>query len=103
MLFARSSRLLLGGLLLLLAGFLAAPTILAEDTKPNPAVKAVAREGNKGWMARHEKFVERGKKGDVDVVFLGDSITHGWENNGKKVWAKVFEPMKAVNFGISSD
>jgi lysophospholipase L1-like esterase len=37
------------------------------------------------------------------VAFLGDSITQGWEGNGKKVWAEVFAPLKAANFGIGGD
>jgi lysophospholipase L1-like esterase len=74
-----------------------------KDDKDNPAAKAIAREGNKGWMARHNSFVQRAKKGDVDVVFLGDSITHGWEHNGKKVWESAFDPLKGVNFGIGGD
>ncbi|HEV3144175.1 MAG TPA: GDSL-type esterase/lipase family protein [Gemmataceae bacterium] len=68
--------------------------------KKNPAT--IPAE-HKGTEARHLSFVERAKKGDVDVVFLGDSITHGWEGAGKKVWAANFEKLKAVNFGIGGD
>lgn len=73
---------------------------LGQDA-PNPATKAVPRD--KGWMTTHERFVERAKKGDVDVLFLGDSITAGWANNGKAAWKETFEPMKAANFGIGGD
>jgi enoyl-CoA hydratase/carnithine racemase/lysophospholipase L1-like esterase len=73
-----------------------------EPKKPaHGAVTPMARKG--GWMKRHESFVARAKKGDVDVVFLGDSITHDWEGRGKDVWKKTFAPLKAVNFGISGD
>src|SRR5207248_1459545 len=41
--------------------------------------------------------------GDVDVLFLGDSITQGWEGNGREVWKENFEPLKAANFGIGGD
>jgi lysophospholipase L1-like esterase len=76
----------------------------AEEKKPaHSAVRPASRADNKGWMKRHEGFVARAKKGDVDVVFLGDSITHGWEGGGKAVWKKTFEPLKAVNFGIGGD
>jgi lysophospholipase L1-like esterase len=61
----------------------------------------MARKG--GWVKRHESFVARARNGDVDVVFLGDSITHDWEGRGLAVWKKSFEPLKAVNFGISGD
>jgi lysophospholipase L1-like esterase len=87
---------------LLLAGCLAVPA-LARDEKPNPAAKPTARDRVKFWMDRHEKFVARAKKGPVDVAFLGDSITQGWEGSGKKVWADTFEPLRAANFGIGGD
>ncbi|MFN4257893.1 MAG: GDSL-type esterase/lipase family protein, partial [Gemmataceae bacterium] len=55
------------------------------------------------WMARHESFLKRAAEGHVDVLFVGDSITQGWEGSGKAVWAKHFEPLKAANFGIGGD
>ncbi|QDU19940.1 platelet-activating factor acetylhydrolase IB subunit [Urbifossiella limnaea] len=69
---------------------------------PNPATKAVSKP-DKGWQGRHESFVKRAAKGDVDVLFLGDSITQGWEGGGKAAWKETFEPMKAANFGIGGD
>jgi lysophospholipase L1-like esterase len=74
----------------------------AEDAPANPAAKAIEKK-DKGWVARHEKFLARTKKGGVDVVFLGDSITQGWEGAGKKVWADTFAPLKAGNYGIGGD
>ena len=68
----------------------------------NPATKPVPRDA--GWVKRHEGFVELAKKGDVDVLFLGDSITDGWRGRGgADVWKKHFEPHKAANFGIGGD
>lgn len=72
-----------------------------QDKKDNDAIKPVPREG--GWVKRHESFLERAKKGDVNVLFLGDSITQGWEGSGKEVWKEHFEPLKAANFGIGGD
>lgn len=91
-----SRRFVLPVFVLAVAGF----TAVGQDT-PNPATKAVPRD--KGWMTTHERFVERAKKGDVDVLFLGDSITQGWGGAGKAVWKDTFEPMKAANFGIGGD
>lgn len=73
----------------------------ADDKPSHAAVKPVPREG--GWLKRHESFVDRAKKGGVDVVFLGDSITQGWEGGGKDIWKERFDPLKAANFGISGD
>jgi len=58
-----------------------------------------------GWVKRHEGFVEIAKKGGVDVLFLGDSITDNWRKpeQGLSVWEKRFAPLHAANFGISGD
>jgi lysophospholipase L1-like esterase len=74
---------------------------LGQDKKDNDAIKPVPREG--GWVKRHESFLERAKQGEVNVLFLGDSITQGWEGSGKEVWKEHFEPLKAANFGIGGD
>ncbi len=73
---------------------------LAETPK-NLAIDPKPREG--GWVKRHESFNEISKKGEAQLVFLGDSITQGWEGNGKEVWARFWAPLKAANFGIGGD
>ena len=55
------------------------------------------------WKQRHAACVELTKKGGVDVVFLGDSITQGWEGGGKATWDTEFAPFKPGNFGFSGD
>ena len=47
-------------------------------------------------------FVHAGA-GHVDVMFLGDSITQGWEGGGRKPWQEYMEPLHAANFGIGGD
>lgn len=43
-------------------------------------------------------------KRDVDMIFVGDSITHFFEKeDGKAVWDKYYAPRKAVNLGFSGD
>lgn len=54
------------------------------------------------WIDRHKSFVERATKGDVNVLFLGDSLTHGWEN-AKEVWERSFSQLHAAEFGIQGD
>src|SRR5690349_4821030 len=41
--------------------------------------------------------------GKAEVIFVGDSITQGWEGNGKEIWARYFAPRHAINLGIGSD
>ena len=72
----------------------------AADAAPP---RAAPRKDNPVWMARHAALLERAKKG-ADVVFLGDSLTQGWEGpDGAEVWKKHFEPLKAANFGAGGD
>jgi lysophospholipase L1-like esterase len=84
---------------LLVGLFLAATVGLAAD---NPATKAAPR-GDAGWKKRHAAFLERSKQGNCDVLFVGDSITQGWEGSGKDVWNEKFTTWKPVNLGISGD
>jgi beta-glucosidase len=77
------------------------PRFSAEANDLHSAVKPVPRSG--GWMKRHESFNQRVAKGKVDLVLIGDSITHGWEGNGKSVWEKFYGKRNAVNLGIGGD
>lgn len=65
------------------------------------AVQPVPRTG--GWMKRHESMNQRVAQGNVDLVFIGDSITQGWEGRGKAIWAKNYGNRNAVNLGIGGD
>ena len=82
---------------LLLASLCFAATSIAETAK-NLAIDPKPRDG--GWIKRHESFNVISKKGEAQLVFLGDSITQGWEGNGKEVWAKTWAPLKAANCGV---
>ena len=91
---------------MLLTTTLALAFVMAAQAAPNKAQNASAtnpapRDGN--WVKRHEGFVEIAKKGGVELLFLGDSITAGWRGGGKAVWEKNFAPLKAANFGIGGD
>src|SRR5438045_8741617 len=56
-----------------------------------------------GTEARHEKINARAKQGDVDLLFIGDSITEGWSGKGKEVWQKYYGNRKAMNAGVGGD
>ncbi len=87
----------------LVAGLL--PGLLLAQDKPNDAIVPVPRAG--GWMNRHNAFNDRVKQGNVDLIFIGDSITQGWEGapprGGKEVWNEFYGKRNAVNLGISGD
>jgi lysophospholipase L1-like esterase len=75
-----------------------------QGTKPAPvpADKPIERLKLEFWKKRHDKFVEQTKKGGIEVVFLGDSITQGWEGK-KAIWDKAFGEFKPGNYGIGGD
>jgi lysophospholipase L1-like esterase len=87
--------------LTVLALFTATAAILVAQDKTHSAVTPVPRDAN--WLKRHEAFNERVKKGNVDLLLIGDSITQGWEGAGTSVWAKYYTPRNAVNLGIGGD
>ncbi|NQV28811.1 MAG: GDSL family lipase [Rhodopirellula sp.] len=90
----------LHALVLTLAAVALVPTLSRAD-EPNAAIKPVPREGS--WIKRHESFNARVAQGHTDVIFIGDSITQGWEGSGKNVWAKFYGQRNAVNLGIGGD
>ena len=71
------------------------------------AVTPTAWDGNpNGWqMKRHHEKMSVVTNGGAKVVFIGDSITHGWERRGKAQWQKYFADgkYKALNLGTSAD
>jgi len=70
-------------------------------------VSAPQRGAN--YQTVHQRLVEQAKKGDIDVLFVGDSITDFWigvsspQQRGKEVWDKYFAPLKAADFGYNAD
>lgn len=61
-------------------------------------------------VPRHESFLEVAKKGNIDLLFVGDSITDWffWPRGnadaaGLPVWNANFAPLKAADFAIAGD
>jgi len=117
---------------LLLANLICQPGLMAQvATTPPVAVPAAAAPAipappranaaiipklNAGFQRAHQGNVEIAKKGDIDVLFMGDSITDWWRNpgrgtpindaipyGGKAVFDKHFGAWKVANFGIAGD
>ena len=110
--------------LLLAIGLVGGATLVAQETKKAPAKKAPAKKPaapavnqpadvaapklgpdgkpQAGFLKSHESFVEIAKKGEAQVVFLGDSITAGWGRQAA-IFDKEFGQYKAANFGIGGD
>jgi len=52
------------------------------------------------WQAMFQEDLEVADAGNVDLLFVGDSITEGWN---EQVWKKSFGKWKTANFGIGGD
>lgn len=59
-----------------------------------------------------ERFAEKNailQKGDIELLMIGDSITHFWdktpywEHDGSDIWKKYFGDKKAINLGHGGD
>jgi lysophospholipase L1-like esterase len=90
-------RLITAGSVLALGLFM--PVLTAgEKGADNPAARKINRD-----IPRHRDFLKRieQSKGVGDVIFLGDSITHGWE--GQTAWREHFGSFNPVNLGIGGD
>ncbi len=86
--------------LILLAAALAAVAVAKES--PPWSITPVPRK-DAWWQQRQAEKNARIKQGHVDLLFIGDSITHSWENGGKQVWDKYYAKRNAVNLGFGGD
>jgi len=72
-----------------------------------PANQPAPRDDN-----RHKGFLEIAERGNIELLFVGDSITDWFSNPrgqaqapaaGLEVWNKYFSEFKPANFGIAGD
>jgi lysophospholipase L1-like esterase len=73
------------------------------EPRANPAIIPVSRTG--GSTNRQAQVLKRAQDnpGPCDIVFIGDSITQGWEGAGKNVWTNYYGNRKCLNFGVGGD
>ena len=76
---------------------------LADSTPGKHTAVAATPHFTDWWLKRHESLNARARRGEADLIFLGDSITHAWEVAGAEVWEKYYGDRKAVNMGIGGD
>lgn len=60
------------------------------------------------WAPSYHDFMLKNEPKNMQVMFLGDSITMYWQNrggveNGSKIWEKYYKAVPAGNYGISGD
>ena len=94
--------------LVLLVLSLIVPAALAQQGAAEfPAIQPEAQDAawtQAWWMKRHEEKKEEAKKAErIDLLMVGDSITHGWETGGKAVFDEYYGKRHALNLGFSGD
>jgi lysophospholipase L1-like esterase len=62
-----------------------------------PAPQATPR-----FQELHAAYLARAKAGPIGVLFLGDSITYGW-NKVPALWEKYYGAHQPANFGVGAD
>ncbi|MES2626617.1 MAG: GDSL-type esterase/lipase family protein [Pseudomonadota bacterium] len=78
------------------------------EVRPPGINTALVPNLSPNFNEKHAANVAVAKAGDIDVLFMGDSITDFWRNEtgnfaGKPVFDKYFGNMKVANFGIAGD
>ncbi|MBL9148001.1 MAG: hypothetical protein JNM94_04840 [Phycisphaerae bacterium] len=75
------------------------------QSPPKPVSITPAPRGEDWGIARQNEVLERVRKaGKTNVVFVGDSITQGWEETGANAWKSTIAPLgTTLNLGVSGD
>ncbi len=80
---------------------------MVRNTAVEPRAKL--EDDSYDWYARHERIVKDQAKIDPEIVFIGDSITHGWEANDNlrgdaaACFRKWFGKYRTLNMGFGWD
>lgn len=91
-------------LLITLLSVLGSLPLQDAPAKPVNSATVPAPRTEGGILARQTECVRRAKEtAQADVVFVGDSITQGWEDVGNADWNARFARLGALNLGVSGD
>ncbi|MDR0327639.1 MAG: GDSL-type esterase/lipase family protein [Planctomycetaceae bacterium] len=85
----------------LLTGVMFGLLLTASVPAQNRALDPDDRK-DEGWVNRHAEQVAAMNKGDIELLLIGDSITHGWDGH-RELYEKFFGEYKPINLGISGD
>jgi lysophospholipase L1-like esterase len=80
-----------------------------KERVDRPAIRTDSMAGEPdAWAKAHRRYVEKARRADSDVVFLGDSITYAWGEEGREdfgsvPWSAEFAALHAANFSFPGD
>lgn len=79
-------------------------------SKPRPLETRPIEEGastriptEPNHPSRVAELERRGVPTSAEILFVGDSITEGWETAGREVWRRTWGSDRAANYGVSGD
>lgn len=80
-------------------------TIYKQQQPPRAATPREKIENDSyDWYERHKEKCLEAKQKNHDIVMMGDSITHFWENrHGPKTWKQLFQNRDVLNLGFGWD
>jgi hypothetical protein len=81
---------------LLCLAFLASPWVHAAEVSWEPAM----RDDTAYWAGVVKQQAETMKQSQAKIIFIGDSITEGWD---KEIWRTRIAPASALNFGVGGE
>lgn len=94
--------LILTFLVISLSSALVTGTVSFAAERDNPAMVPVPQTAA-WWTVRHEQVLARSSQGAVDLLMIGDSITQGWDDEGRPVWNEYYERRSTMNLGFNTD
>jgi lysophospholipase L1-like esterase len=92
--------LLCASILTLATQFTVADDVKISGTTPAPRTIEYSWMSVETWNKMQAEDVAIAEKGGVNLLFVGDSITAGWNGD---IWQKNFSQYHPANFGIGGD
>lgn len=76
----------------------------AAEVTASKSITPAERLSEGWWKQRWEaKLAATREAKKTELVFLGDSITQGWEGGGKDLWKERYAKYEPINLGFSGD
>ena len=86
------------------------PSVACPDYRTESVTPAMLNESWSidWWLPRHQQKLEEKRKlvaagTSPEVIFIGDSITQGWEKDGLEVWQRHYAARHALALGFGGD
>ncbi|MGS2719692.1 GDSL-type esterase/lipase family protein [Paraglaciecola aestuariivivens] len=78
---------------------------MSKPSNQTPLALIPCKSEEDWWLARHQQKLSEKQQLEqpLDLLFLGDSITHAWEVEGAEVWQQDLAHLTKFNLGFAGD